>query len=165
MKQLRLTVDGISCKLSRPVLRMNSSTLVPVDEFARAIGAEVVGPGSGASAGEPFPGEADVGNQAGGPGAVALCRYERCVPIDADSIVDVDGRMYADLTAFGGALGLRWRVGEEVCHVNTDDQHTTGIRVGQNAPVFTLPDMRTGEPVSSNVVLGRKAAFFMWASW
>ena len=32
-------------------------------------------------------------------------------------------------------------------------------------PAFTLPDLYTGDPTASWDFLGRKAVFYMWASW
>ncbi len=40
-----------------------------------------------------------------------------------------------------------------------------GLSIGQVPPAFILPDLYTGEQVSLGDFLGKKTAFFMWASW
>lgn len=40
-----------------------------------------------------------------------------------------------------------------------------GLSIGHAPPAFTLPDLYSGELVSSSDFLSKKTAFFMWASW
>ena len=40
-----------------------------------------------------------------------------------------------------------------------------GLSIGHAPPAFTLPDLYSGEQVSLSDFLGKKTAFFMWASW
>ena len=40
-----------------------------------------------------------------------------------------------------------------------------GLSIGHAPPAFTLPDLYTGEMISSSDFRGKKTAFFMWASW
>ena len=40
-----------------------------------------------------------------------------------------------------------------------------GLSIGHAPPAFTLPDLYTGEMISSSDFRGKKAVFFMWASW
>ena len=40
-----------------------------------------------------------------------------------------------------------------------------GLGIGQVPPAFILPDLYSGEQVSLSDFLGKKTAFFMWASW
>lgn len=40
-----------------------------------------------------------------------------------------------------------------------------GLSIGQVPPAFILPDLYTGELISSSDFRGKKTAFFMWASW
>ena len=40
-----------------------------------------------------------------------------------------------------------------------------GLGIGHVPPAFTLPDLFTGEMISSSDFRGKKTAFFMWASW
>jgi hypothetical protein len=77
----------------------------------------------------------------------------------------IDGKSYADLEVFGEALGLSWTEDEEALQVSAGEARSPAIKAGQPAPSFTLPDMRTGKPVSTDFFRGRKAVFFMWASW
>lgn len=40
-----------------------------------------------------------------------------------------------------------------------------GLGIGHAPPAFILPDLYTGEMISSSDFRGKKTAFFMWASW
>ena len=40
-----------------------------------------------------------------------------------------------------------------------------GLGIGHAPPAFTLPDLYSGEMISSSDFRGKKTAFFMWASW
>ena len=50
--------------------------------------------------------------------------------------------------------------GEEV-----PNDTAVGLGIGHAPPVFTLPDLYSGELVSLSDFRGKKTAFFMWASW
>ena len=50
--------------------------------------------------------------------------------------------------------------GEEV-----PNDTAVGLGIGHVPPAFTLPDLFTGEMISSGDFLGKKTVFFMWASW
>ena len=50
--------------------------------------------------------------------------------------------------------------GEEV-----PNDTAVGLGIGHAPPAFTLPDLYTGELISSSDFFGKKTAFFMWASW
>ena len=39
------------------------------------------------------------------------------------------------------------------------------LSIGHTPPAFTLPDLYSGEMISSSDFRGKKTAFFMWASW
>lgn len=57
--------------------------------------------------------------------------------------------------------------GEESVKTLEPERNDTaiGLGIGQAPPAFTLPDLFTGEMISSGDFLGKKTAFFMWASW
>ena len=40
-----------------------------------------------------------------------------------------------------------------------------GLSIGHAPPAFTLPDLYTGELISSSDFHGKNTVFFMWASW
>ena len=45
------------------------------------------------------------------------------------------------------------------------DPNLDGQAAAMAPPGFTLPDLYTGEPVSAEDFRGKKAIFYMWASW
>ena len=50
-------------------------------------------------------------------------------------------------------------------HVTSGAGDPVGLGIGARPPDFTLPDLYTGELVSLSDYRGRKAVFYMWASW
>ena len=146
MDRLALQVDGLAVASEFEPLRTAAGILVPLDAFTVAIDAEA--------------------KEAGLDGSVALCRGDRCVPIDVDSLEEIGGCVYTLLERIGEALGLHWTVEGKELRVDTKEaQDSEEIGVGRKAPGFTLPDMFTGEPVSTESFLRRKTVFYMWASW
>lgn len=55
--------------------------------------------------------------------------------------------------------------GEESVKTLEPELNDVGLSIGHVPPAFTLPDLYTGEMISSSDFLGKKTAFFMWASW
>ena len=55
--------------------------------------------------------------------------------------------------------------GEESVKTLEPELNDVGLSIGHAPPAFTLPDLYTGELISSGDFLGKKTAFFMWASW
>ncbi len=55
--------------------------------------------------------------------------------------------------------------GEESVKTLEPELNDVGLSIGHMPPAFTLPDLFTGEMISSGDFRGKKAAFFMWASW
>ena len=146
MSYMVLWVDGVEYVSDLRPVRTEIGIEVPIRVFANAIQADVVGL------------EVD--------GNIALCRGDLCVPIDSSSRRKIDGNDYVPLEIFGEAFGLRWKSIEKELRVDTNGiPETAGLGFGQIAPSFTLPDMYSGEPVSSESFRSRKSVFFMWASW
>ena len=145
MKQLSLNVDGRAINSEVKPLETDSDVLVPIDQFASAIGAEL--------------------KHVGSDEVLSLCKNDRCVPIDADSRCEIEGISFVDLHSIGGAIGLSWTSDNETLRVVTDDDVDVNAVVRRIVPTFSLPDMYTGEPISTGSFRGRKTAFFMWASW
>lgn len=141
MNRLSLRIDDSPINMSPSAVESENDVLVPVVEFASAVGAEV-----------------KVEN-----GRRILCREDLCIPIDSlgNEIRNVEGTDFVSLSAFG----LTWRLKDGELYIRTGSADAHGLNVGQRPPVFTLPDIDTGIPVSSESFQGRKTAFFMWASW
>ncbi len=55
--------------------------------------------------------------------------------------------------------------GEESVKTLEPELNDIGLSIGHVPPAFTLPNLFTGEMISSSDFLGKKTAFFMWASW
>ena len=55
--------------------------------------------------------------------------------------------------------------GEESVKTLEPELNDIGLSIGHAPPAFTLPDLYTGKLISSSDFLGKKTAFFMWASW
>ena len=55
--------------------------------------------------------------------------------------------------------------GEESVKTLEPELNDVGLSIGHAPPAFTLPDLYSGELVSSSDFRGKKTAFFMWASW
>lgn len=141
-----LTIDGVDVSSDLQPRRTEAGIEIPLEVFADAIHADVKELGDG--------------------GNIALCRDDLCVPIDAGLRRLIDGHEYVPLEVFGKAFGLLWTSTEKEIRVNTNgSRNSEGLGMGQIAPGFTLPDMYTGEPVSSDTFRRRKSVFFMWASW
>ena len=56
-------------------------------------------------------------------------------------------------------------LGEEFVKTLEPELNDVGLSIGHAPPAFTLPDLFTGEQVFLSDFLGKKTAFFMWASW
>ncbi len=55
--------------------------------------------------------------------------------------------------------------GEESVKTLEPGLNDVGLSIGHVPPAFILPDLYSGELISSSDFLGKKTAFFMWASW
>ncbi len=55
--------------------------------------------------------------------------------------------------------------GEESVKTLEPELSDVGLSIGHAPPAFTLPDLYSGEMISSSGFRGKKTAFFMWASW
>ncbi len=55
--------------------------------------------------------------------------------------------------------------GEESVKTLEPERNDVGLSIGHMPPAFTLPDLYSGELISSGDFRGKKTAFFMWASW
>ncbi|OGG46438.1 MAG: hypothetical protein A3F84_15355 [Candidatus Handelsmanbacteria bacterium RIFCSPLOWO2_12_FULL_64_10] len=145
MRVLKLYLDGRPAPLTPAPRLENGEVLIPLHTFCEAVGAEA--------------------KALDGGGQLAVCKGDLCIPLKQAETVSIDGVVYAPLTAFGEPLGLRWQAEGDSLRVTSGAGDRTGLGIGERPPDFTLPDLYTGEPVSVSDYRGRKAVFYMWASW
>ena len=148
MRELSLCLDGRPVPGAPEARMRDGEVLVPLYSFVEAVGAEAKTPE--------------------GDGALAVCRGDLCIRLKSDGseVSLVRNTQYVALSAFGEALGLRWKVDGDAVEVTTmRGNGGVGLGIGARPPGFTLPDLDTGNPVSPADYLGRKAAFYVWASW
>ena len=100
-----------------------------------------------------------------GSGRLAVCKGDLCIPLSDEQTPSFDGEVYADLSAFGDALGLQWQLSDSVLTIITSEAAPIGLAAGARPPAFALPDLYTGALVSSTDYAGRKTVFYLWASW
>lgn len=146
MKDLEITLDGRATPLAAKA--GDGEVLVPLDAFCALVGAEA--------------------KVLEGDGPLAVCREELCVPLnvsgDRDTLV-IDGTAFARLDAFGEPLGLSWKRAGNILQVTSDLSVAVGLGIGQIPPDFALPDLFSGDRVALRDYRGKKAVFYMWASW
>lgn len=140
MNTLAVQIDG---RVANIVAEREDDVIwLPAPSFARAVGAEFK-------------------KLAQGPWAV--CRGDLCIALEAGDL-RAEGPWLA-LAAVAGPLGLRWELDGQTLVVASDNSAEQGLGIGQVPPAFELPDLHTGELVSSTSFAGRKTFFYMWASW
>lgn len=144
MESLALVIDGEEVALSQSPRREAGRVLVPVRAFSKALGAEA--------------------KELDGNGSLAVCKADLCIPLKEETL-SLDGEVFAYLSAFGEELGLQWQLEGSTLRVTTKSRVATGLAVGSRPPVFELPDLYTGATVTSADYVGKKALFYVWASW
>jgi hypothetical protein len=148
VRVLKLYLDGRQMTLTPAPRLQHGEVLVPLHAFSKVVGAEA----------KTLPGSEQL----------AVCKGDLCIPLKGAETVSIDEVTYTPLTAFGEPLGLRWRTEADALRVTSETSGAggrTGLGIGDRPPDFTLPDLYTGEPVSLSDYRGRKAVFYMWASW
>jgi len=141
----KLSIDGQPVMLTPAPRLQRGDILVPLHAFSEVVGAEA----------KTLPGSDQL----------AVCKGDLCIPLEQAEIISIGGVTYAPLTAFGKPLGLLWRTEGDTLRVISGAGNQTGLGIGDRPPDFTLPDLYTGKPVSLGDYRGRKAVFYMWASW
>lgn len=144
MQGLELRLDGRPVAMETAVRLVDEEVCVPLEAFCRLVGAKV---------------EVVNGEQ------LTVCKGDLCVPIQAEEGVTIEGITYAPLDGFGEALGLSWVLTGDVLSVRSSVEDQIGLSIGQFPPEVSLPDLYTGERVSAAAYRGKKAIFYMWASW
>ena len=144
MQGLELRLDGRPVAMETAVRLVDEEACVPLKAFCRLVGAKV--------------------EEVNG-GQLTVCKGDLCVPIQAEEVKTFEGVIYAPLDGFGEALGLSWGLAENVLKVRISVECQIGLSIGQLPPEVALPDLYTGERVSPAAYRGKKAIFYMWASW
>ncbi|MDA0711624.1 MAG: hypothetical protein O3B73_15605 [bacterium] len=142
---LSVVVDHVKTHMTASIL--NGHVYVPLDAFCAQIYAEAK--------------TQDIG------GLLAVCREHVCVPLNVsgtEDTVTIEGIVLGRLAAFAEPLGLHWTEGNGSLEV-VSGQGGMGLGIGHMPPPFSLPDVYSAEPISSRDYHGRKAVFYMWASW
>lgn len=144
MERVHVILDGQPAGVLPGVRLKGGDVEVPVGRFCAAIGAKVEDQG----------------------GRVVVCSGDLCVPVDPVGSADPGDMIRVSLSALGEPLGLKWELLRErgELRVTTRRPAETGLRAGDLAPDFTLPDLE-GRPVSLRDFRGHKVAFYAWASW
>ena len=148
MEELVLQLNGEPLAFHPAPVLDDKRILVPLHRFTEAVGAEA--------------------KVLENDGPLVVCREDLCIPLNGgeDSTLEIGGVLYGNLAAFGGPLGLHWEVSMDTLKVHTSgSQEKAGLGIGDLPPVFELPDLYTGEPVSPIAYRGKKTVFYMWASW
>ena len=143
MQVLELLVDGRSVLLEPGPRLERENVLVPVGAFSAVVGAEA--------------------KLLDGSDQLAVCLADLCVPILED--ISIEGERFTALADLAEALGLSWEVEGSILRVSTAGEKGAGLGIGMSPPAFELPDLHTGEPVSLHDYKGKKAVFYLWASW
>jgi hypothetical protein len=140
----RIFKDGKKLAIPVSALLVDGAVWLPVAEAAALAGAHAEETSDGTS---------------------ILCRGDFCVPVRDEDRRVVDGRDCINLATVAAAFGLGWEVQGADLYVSDTVENTAGIIAGMRPPDFTLPDLHTAEPVSLGDFVGKKAIFYMWASW
>ena len=145
MRPIALTVLG--APVAGSLLNDDDRVLAPLDPFCEVVGAEV--------------------KVLEGLAHPAVCKGDLCIPLNSAGAVDtiqVSGNTLVYLDALTEPLNLKVQTHTDRIEVKMVDS-TSGLGPGQMPPAITLPDLFTGESISSSDYLGRKVVFYMWASW
>jgi hypothetical protein len=141
--QLQVRLDGGAVELAPAVREREGVVWVPAQAFSEAIGAECK----------------EIGGQ------WAVCREDLCISLTSWETEEVEEVLFARLDAFAEPLWLEWSVEGGILAVVGGQERVSGLGVGQTPPAFELPDLFSGELVSSGSFRGKKTFFYMWASW
>lgn len=144
MDRVTVILDGRPAGVLPGVRVREGDVEAPLGHFCAAIGAKVETQG----------------------GQTVVCSEDLCVPVEPAGNVDRGDLVFVSLSALCGPLRLRWDLLKErgELRVTTRRSAEVGLRAGDFAPEFTLPDL-SGRPVSLRDFRGHRAAFYVWASW
>ncbi|MBD06448.1 MAG: hypothetical protein CME24_19120 [Gemmatimonadetes bacterium] len=148
MKELTLVLEGHQQTHSPAPMREGDQAWVPLELFAGLVGCSAK----------------LIGDDRWG-----VCRdddEELCVPLGDGDQRQVNGTLFGRLAAFGDAVGLQWFLcDDDILQVGRLSESVVGLGVGDRPPRIQLPEDGSGDLVSSDHVIGKPAAFYMWASW
>ena len=150
MEPLELNLEGEPVALTPSAWHDGGDVWVPLEAFCAAAGAVL--------------------KDIDGAGQLAVCDEDDgdvCILLGADDTRDVTGTAFGRLEAFAGPLGLAWSLNGNgaLSVIRPGTVQDTGLGVGDRPPEIQLPDVNTGQLVSSDVYHDKPAVFYMWASW
>ena len=138
---MKIIIDGTDLPIEGRL--RDGQLLAPLTGFVESLGAEV---------------------RPAGPGQTTICRGDLCVLLADDDVAQSDGVDHVVVDHLSDALDFDIRIdGDTAMVISKTGDH--GLSPGDSPPEFALPDLFTGESVSSRAYLGRKVVFYMWASW
>lgn len=143
-----LRIDGDPVRLSPPPLIRNDMVWVPLEALCAEIGAYT--------------------EEISEKDRFLVCQDDRCVPVQrGEDTMMVDDVTYVPLPSVATPFGLNYEYTDAGIRMSTQEtQHREAtFTVGEEAPTFTLPDVRTGESISLEDYRGTKTLIFAWASW
>lgn len=147
MDTLQFAVDGETV-VGPTALRDGEEVWVPLPAFCAAVDAVL--------------------KDTDGHGHWAVCDEEGgdvCVLLADADLREVDGTPFGRLAAFAAPLEIGWSLNDGVLVLTRGITSELGLGVGQLPPPFRLPDVDSGQLVSSDVYIDKPAVFYMWASW
>jgi hypothetical protein len=143
MDRVKVILDGEPAGVLPGVAVKDGDLDVPLGHFCAAIGAKMENRG----------------------GQIVVCSGDLCVPVEPVGSAGRGDVVFVPLSALCEPLGLRWDFEQGELRVTQRMRPAeTGLRAGDFAPDFTLPDL-DGRPVSVRDFRGGRAAFYVWASW
>lgn len=143
MQLLAVELDGGAVEL-QPAVRLQGEVVwVPAEAFGQVVDAECK--------------EVE--------GQWAICRGDLCIPLAALEMQALHDGLFVRIDAFAEPLGLAWSVADGLLSVQRGLRSDSGLGIGQIPPAFELPDLFSGELISSTAFRGKKTFFYMWASW
>lgn len=143
-----LRIDGDPAHLSPPPLIRNDRVWGPLEALCTEIGAYT--------------------DESTEKDRLLVCQDDRCVPLKrGENTMVVDDEIYVPLDLITTPLGLTYEYTDAGIHTSMQETQyrENAVTVGEEAPTFTLPDVRTGESISLEAYRGKKTLVFAWASW
>ena len=143
MHQLAFFLNGLALSLNPAPQVQGDQVAVPAEAFCALVGAELK----------------DVDGQ------LAVCRGQLCVPLNQHQLKEVGQTLFVDLDHLAEPLGLSWDLTAEALRVEQTGAAPIGLGAGSPPPAFALPALAGGPPLGPRSFIGKKAVFYMWASW
>ena len=140
----RLFMDGTPLSLPTAPTLADNTVWLSVQSAAKLVGANV---------------------QETPDGTPMLCQGDFCVLLAENDRLAIDGQPCITLQSLAHSFGLECDLKDTDLYISTTERQMPGLGLGMRPPSFTLPDLYTGKLVSLDDFIGKKAIFYMWASW